>query len=128
MPKGPSSISRVEFFCDDKRVGEALRALVNIAIGAPSVQPVTNARKSGNGLAAIGSGKAIDQFADHLAKAKPKEITPDSMREWLQSVGLSGASYSYLLKHAVAAKMIKRDPKSPNSRARYFVLPQKASK
>jgi hypothetical protein len=124
-PKVPSAISRVEFFCDDRRVGEALRSLVNIAIGAPSVQPVTNAKRKGNGLAAVSSGNLLAQFEQHLADTKPKEVTTQSLGDFCVSVGKSASSRNYLAKQAIDAKLIKRDPKSPNLHAVWFVLPKR---
>ena len=128
MPKGypnnPKAISRVEFFCDDRHVGDALRSLVNVAIGPPSVQPVVNAKRKGNGIAATSGGSLLEQFKQHLAETKPKEITTQSLKDWCQSVGRSVQSRNYLAQQAIEAKLLKRDPKSGNHNARWFVLSQ----
>lgn len=119
MPKAPSAISRVEFFCDDKRVGEALRALVGVAIGAPSVQPVVNAATRGNGLAAETGGKLVEQLAHYLAQSNRSEIDGADLRSFLKKSGRSPASISYLARHAVAHRILKKDP---SAKSRWLVV------
>jgi hypothetical protein len=123
-------ISRVEFFCDDKRVGEALRLLVGIAHGAPSVQPVTNAKVKGNGkdkklVAATPNGSAAELFARYLAETKAETITAALARQVMQQTGFAPNSYSYVFKILKEARAIKPEPGKGKTNASWRVVPDK---
>jgi len=112
---------RIEFFVDDKKVGPALVALVGVAHGQPSVQPVVNAVKTGNGLAAATGGKGVDRVAHLLKKVQPgTALSGKEFRVLLKNAGLSVASSSYYVAEAVKAGLLKKT--GSTSDARYLVL------
>lgn len=123
---------RVEFFCDDKRLGDALRALTGLAIGNPAVQPVTNAKVSrGGALRQVTEGRLVDLFAAHLAKTKPKEFTARDVQTFLSNQGTAPGSFGYVLKQAIAAKLIrKKSTKFAGPGTKYVMIaaPKKAAK
>lgn len=119
---------RLECFVDDKKLGDALRALVGIAVQPPTVQPVTNAKKGRNGhLQQESNGKLLDLFMLHLDKEKPGEINAKYVRAFLERNGTSPGSANYLLQQLRDTKRIKKDPKSPKQGigVKYHVLPPK---
>jgi hypothetical protein len=112
---------RVEFFCDDKRLSSALHALVGISHGAPTVHPVVNAMKSGNGLAAKFSGNTLERLPELLKPFKGKQITANAHGpELMKALGLNPTSKTYLFRRAVEAKMLK--PTGKGSGMKYLVL------
>lgn len=108
---------RVEFFVDDKKLGQALIALVGLAYGQPSVVPVVNTVvKNGHIKAESNDTKMLDLFAMHLKKIKKDSLQVDDIKEFLTSIGRSPISSGYLIKQAIHAKIIKRVGKSSNVR------------
>lgn len=107
---------RVTFMCDDKRLGEVLRALTGLARGAPVAVPVTNEEVDSKGnIKAKSNGKLVHMFIEHLHKLKTESFTPKDAQVWLKSVGMSPLSSSYVLKAALAAGAVKRTGKSSKS-------------
>lgn len=99
---------RVEFFVDDKKLAEALRALVGISHGPPGVVPVVNAVKKDNGeLVAKTNGGQKERWLAALADYKGKQFTGPQMRMLMKELGLNGDSASYLLSSARKNKLIK---------------------
>lgn len=118
---------RVEFFCDDKKVGDALRRLVGIAIGKPQVEPVVNAEKKPNGKIeqVTANGGMVDLYIAHIKKHRLKEVSVQAAREFLVESGAgSAASAGYLLKHLKTRKLIRLAADSPSTgyRVRYRVM------
>ncbi len=102
---------RVTFFCDDRKLGECLHGLAGLAQGTPEVMPVVNAvaGKNGSGPRAMtASGKLIDMFTDWLRKTKIKELKAQDAREFMKSIGMAPASYSYLLSKARDHGLIRK--------------------
>lgn len=106
---------RIEFFCDDRRVGDALRNLMGIAIGSPTAQPVINAEKTNGKIKAQSGGKLIEMFAHHIANIKDDTFTPKDAQAWLKKLGKSPLSASYILKGVLAQGLVKRTGKSSQS-------------
>lgn len=100
---------RVEFFCDDRKVGDALRSLLGLAIGIPTATPVINAEPSSSGkIHAKTDGKLVNLFASHVANLKGDMIISKDIGNWLTSIGMSSASMSYVSKQAMNLGIIKR--------------------
>jgi len=97
---------RVEFFVDDKKLSEALRALMNIARGAPTVEPVVNAVVSSNGIKAASGGSHVDRFIVGLKGVAA--FTGKEARVIAKGQGLNPASSNHFLKGAIARGVIRK--------------------
>ena len=106
---------RVTFFCEDKRLGNALRALAGLAHGNPEVLPVVNVEANGKQLKARTNGKARDQLVDWMKQKHLTEVQCAHAKEFLRTAGMSENSATYVLKDAVAAGLLKRFGKGTKS-------------
>jgi hypothetical protein len=121
---------RVTFFCDDKKLGQCLHGLAGLAQGVPEVVPVTNAIAGTNGSgprAVTDTGKLVDMFAQWLKKTKRTELRAQDARDFVQSVGMSPVSYSYMLSKARDQGLIRKTG-SGSSVAVWKVVPARAKK
>jgi hypothetical protein len=91
---------RIEFFCDDKKLAQALQALAGIAATQPTVVPVINVEKSKGELKQNTNGRIIEMFSAHLRKTKPATINSADVKAFLQRHGRPKSSVSYLLSQA----------------------------
>lgn len=118
---------KVEFYCDDKKVGVALWRLLGIAIGKPEATPVVNAKPKRNGKIeqVTRSGNATDLFLAELRKERQRQINIADVRAWLDASGAAASgSAGYVLKQLKARKLIKmaRGPTKGHA-VKYDVLP-----
>lgn len=113
---------QVLFYVDDKRLGSALLALVGLAHGQPAVTPVVNVKKKGNGLAPVAHGSTMERFAAALQEQKGKALSAADIRAMTKPLGLSPKSYSYLLKNALVAKLVKKTGNGQGTSTRYAVI------
>jgi len=120
-------VFRIEFFCDDKKLHLALRALAGLAVGQPAVLPVVNVKKTkGGGLAQQTNGRLVEIFTEHLRKTKPATIKAADVQSFLADAGLSNKNYGYLLRQLQAARLIKKTGKGTASVYK-VVLPKAAA-
>jgi hypothetical protein len=101
-------ISRIEFFCDDRHVGSALRALAGIAVGQPKATPIVNAEAKNGRLTQATNGELLAMFSAYLKKHKLTDINAAGLRAFLTSIGRAPSSYGYLLAKARAARILKK--------------------
>jgi hypothetical protein len=98
---------KVEFFVEDKKLPDSLRALTGLIRGLPSVVPVVNVDESHHsGLKPKTNGALLDAFALHIARFD-HPFGPSDVREFLKSIGKAPGSASYLVQKARAARLIK---------------------
>jgi len=102
-----SDVSRVVFYCLDKKVGEVLRALTGIAIGTPEVTPVTNVKKTRNGLAQE-HGSTLEAFAKYLKSHKLREVTAAQGKEFMRGLGQREKNYSNTFRDAAEKGILRR--------------------
>ena len=115
---------RIEVYCDDKKLAYVLWALAGHVLGSPNVMPVVNAKKSGGKIKQATNGKLLDLFTDHVRKEpQGTSISARYVKDFLQGIGNSSASYGYVLKNAQAAKVIRKVGKGTHSK--YAILPVK---
>jgi hypothetical protein len=100
-------VFKVNFFCDDKKLADALRALAGLAAGIPEVLPVVNAVHK-NGKVQAQSGSMEEQFARYakansLTKFKAADVTG-----FCKVAGFAPASRSYLIKQLVKSHIVKK--------------------
>jgi hypothetical protein len=121
---------RVTFFCDDRKLGECLHGLAGLAQGTPEVVPVVNAVAGTNGSgprAMTDNGNLIDMFTDWLRKTRTKQFKAQDAREFVKSIGMSPASYSYMLNKAKDRGLIRRTG-SGAATSVWHVMPARAKK
>jgi hypothetical protein len=102
-------ISRIVFFCPDKKVGEVLRILAGIALQTPEVTPVTNAKVKRNGLVEdVRGGEAIDLFRKWIQERKLSEVNAPLGKEFCRTIGRAEGGYNNLFlaarKHGLLRK------------------------
>lgn len=110
-------ISRVELFCDDRKVGIVLRLLAGIALETPKVTPVINAKKKNNQLVEkIPRGDDIAMFAAYLKQHKLTEVNSTIGREYCHSIGKPPERYNYLFDKARRAGLLRKTGKGTHSK------------
>lgn len=113
---------RVSFFCDDRKLGDALRALAGLIQGSPEVLPVVNADVSKSGkLTAKTNGTAAALFMDYLGRRKIKEVNAKVAQEFLKGIGRAPSSATYVLKEAIKLGGLKKTPGTKGSKTTYQV-------
>jgi hypothetical protein len=107
------NLFKVEYFVEDKRLADSLRALSGLVRGLPSVVPVVNVEEEPHpsGLKAKTNGKLLGMFSEHVAKLDGP-IKAAAVKEFLKSIGKSPGSSSYLIQQAIAARLVRRVGKS----------------
>lgn len=117
---------RFEVFCTNKQLGDAIALLTGRVTQITPPQVVTNAKATRNGIKAISAnGTLPDRFAAHLVANKPAEINAKYAADFLSSQGSPRSNAGYLLKKAIAAKLIKRKPGTKGTSMRYLLMPSK---
>lgn len=107
---------RGEFFCDDKQV-VGLHYLLQGRVYDLKLIPVVNATKQNGKLVATTDGNLISMFSEYLKKHKiAGEVSADTMREFLTSVGKSESSRGYLVVKAVEVGVLKKTGKGRATR------------
>ena len=108
---------KIEAYVEDKRVGDALRALAGIVRGMPSCVPMVNVQEhpQTKKLTAKSGGSMLEMLEKHLLENKVEKLTPDDVRAFVKTCGRSPASAVYLVGLAVKARLIKRIGKSSNT-------------
>jgi hypothetical protein len=115
---------RVEFYVDDKRLGEAMVALTGLARGQPVITPVINAKQATNGkIVAAGRGDPSDLFLKYAKQHKLEKPVAEDFRKFAKSIGRSPSGYSHLIDQLIDHQVIKKSGKAP--RLTYTVLEPK---
>ena len=114
---------RIEAFVDDKKLGEALRALAGIAIGNPAVQPVVNAEEKDGKVVPSGNGSLPGAFANYVKRHKLGEFGPQEMKKFVKGMGKSESSANYFTKRLKELGLVKKAGGS-GPRTRYAVVKQ----
>jgi hypothetical protein len=96
---------KVEYFVEDKKLPDSLRALAGLVRGLPSVVPVVNVEEDHPSGLKPKNGHLLESFAQHIAKLD--SFGPTEVKDFLKSVGKAPGSASYLIKKAKAAKMVR---------------------
>jgi len=115
---------KIEAIVDDKRVGDALRALLGIARGMPHAIPIVNAEEhpaEPGKLKAKSNGSLLGMFEQWLIANKPEEpMRVGIIRVFLKAKGRPVGSAGYLAKQAVAAGLLKKS--GTGSGTKYHVV------
>lgn len=114
---------RIECFCDDKNLARTMHALNGLVLNL-NVAPVVNAIKAnGTKLQAQTDGDAVSLLAQWLKQHGLKEVDSKHLRQFQRDVGRSEGGYSYTLRQAQGAKLLKKISNGHHSG--YKVLPGK---
>jgi hypothetical protein len=109
-----------DVYVEDKKVGDALRALLGIVIGVPKAIPIINAELQHGQVKQQTNGKLVTMFLHHLHQNKIDSLRPADIREWLKKQGMSPSSSAYVVKLAIRAGAIRRTGMS--SQTAYHVV------
>lgn|SRR5262245_21578433 len=101
-------MSRVVFFCDDRKVGQILRMLAGYALQPPEVTPVVNAVVANGKLEQKTNGKASEMFAAYMRSKKVTEFGKSELAGYLVGIGRSPKSAGTVLNHLFQEKLAKR--------------------
>jgi hypothetical protein len=111
---------KVEFFVEDKKLPDSLRALTGLIRGLPSVVPVVNVDEGHHsGLKPKTNGALLDAFASHIMEFD-RPFGQNEVREFLKSHGKAVSSATYLIQKAIKARLVKRTGSS--NATRYHVI------
>ena len=120
-------LHRIIFFCDDRKVGDCLRALAGKATKVEEVLPVVNVEQHTNGhLKARTNGGAPAMFVDWIREQRLEEVDAKMARRFLESVGKTPSNGTYILGQAVKMRVLKKYGKG--SSTKYKVLPPPAER
>jgi hypothetical protein len=98
---------RVEFYVDDKNLGEAFKRLAGLARNI-SHNFVPNLEPKPNGKVHQTSGDSMDAFIKQMNKRHWTEVDADKARTIVVDMGFSKTSYSYLLQSLVKAGLLTK--------------------
>jgi hypothetical protein len=103
-------VFRIEFYVDDKRLSNALRALTGVAIGDPKVQPVVNGVQKAGKVVAKGDGSTSSlwiQFVEknQLASTKFKATT---LKAFTKAIGRAPSSYGHFRNELIKAGVLRK--------------------
>lgn len=113
-------VHRVEYFVEDHKLGESLRALLKIAIRPPVSVPVVNAEVRHGKLAKTAKSDVVSMFAQYLTGLGKQKIDSTDAQAFCKKAGMVHSSYGYVLSKAKKAGLIKK-----NKNNTYTVLTQK---
>lgn len=99
---------RIVAFVENKHVGDVLQAMIGKVIGQPQCQPVANAKLDKGKVKAVSDGSSVGKFAAYLNEVKPDRLIAKDVRAILPKLGMSENSYSYLLKQAIEAGLLRK--------------------
>jgi hypothetical protein len=108
-------------FVDDKKLSELLHGVTGLALGHPEIQPVVNAKVSGDKLVAKTKGGSAERFLEHLKKHRIEAFSPAQAREICKAVGLRPSSSTYVIGQLKNNKLIRHNGK-PTSASAYTVV------
>lgn len=100
---------RVSFFCDDRKLAAALRAMMGIAVGAPEVLPVGDKPANGTGKRGPQGASLVPQLADYLRTIKPTELRLADIKEWLQKIGRNPTNAQHVARLATKRGLLQRE-------------------
>jgi hypothetical protein len=102
-----------EIIVDASKLAEVLWLLTGKVRGMSPPQVMVNAKAERNGITPVSSGELIEMFTGWLRQHKLTDFTTKQTKEFLQSIGRSAGSASYLQTRAQEAGIIKNVSDSP---------------
>lgn len=115
---------KVEFFIDDRRLGDVLRALAASGARGVTPTPVINAapEPGTKGVKAQARvGNITELFLEHLHKTRPHTITPDEVLAWVKSHGRGRHSRMHVVRSLIRQKVLSPVGRRNQSNYHYTV-------
>jgi hypothetical protein len=112
---------KIEFFVDDKNLGEAFKRLAGIArnlshVYVPNVEPRANSKMR------LSAEDSSEMLVKEMAKRKLTELQANTAREIVVAMGMSPTSYSHVLNTAVRKGFMTKRHIRPGSVAMIYTL------
>ena len=109
---------KIEFFVDDKNLGEAFKRLAGIArnlqhVYVPNVEPDTTRSSRSNGKIRLSAEDSLGMLVKEMTKRKLTYLTAANAREVVAAIGMSPTSYSHVLNNAVRKGVMTKRPVKP---------------
>lgn len=98
---------KIEFYVDDKNLGEAFKRLAGIARN-PTHTYVPNLESRPNGKMHMAAGDSQEMFLKEMAKRKLTQVNAGVAREIMTAMGFSPTSYSYMLQGLLKSGAMKK--------------------
>jgi hypothetical protein len=98
---------RVEFYVDDKNLGEAFKRLAGLAKNI-NHNYVPNIESKANGKLHTAAVDTQELFVNEMKKRKLTQVNANAAREIMGSLGFSPSSYSYMLQGLLKAGHVKK--------------------
>lgn len=114
---------RIEFFVQDKDLGEAFKRLAGIARNLQHAY-VPNLEPKSNGKMHVTGNDALELLMKEVRKRGLTTIRGKEFKAIVEKVGLTPASYGYFLKGLLDAGALKRGKKEGTG-LNYLVTPEK---
>jgi hypothetical protein len=118
-------VFRIEFYVDDKNLGEAFKRLAGIARNLQHAY-VPNLEPKANGKLRVSSADSQQMFIKEMHKRKLTQVNADAAREICVTMGFSPTSYSYMLQSLTKVGVLKKS--GTPQRYVYTLKPEKAEK
>ena len=113
---------KIEFFVDDKNLGEAFKRLAGLARNLSHVY-VPNVEPKANGKMHMSSEDSQQMFIKEMAKRKLTEVNAAMAREICTGMGFAPTSYSYMLQSLIRNGFMKKT--GTPQKARYHLKGEK---
>lgn len=101
---------KIEFYCEDKNLGEAFKRLSGIAMNVGHAY-VPNLEKKPNGKVYQTSADTLEMLSKEIHKQGKTTIMGTEMRSIISEVGMNPNSYSHYINSLVNAGMLKKGKK-----------------
>jgi hypothetical protein len=111
---------RLVCLVEDKQLPNVLHALAGKVRQMETPTPVGNIAVGRDGVRQATEGSLVSLFIAHIRKKKLKEVRPADARAFLEELGRSAASTTYVLKQAVDAGALRK--RGSGAKVSYAVL------
>lgn len=98
---------KIEFYVDDKNLGETFKRLAGVARNLSHTY-VPNVEGRPNGKMHMAAEDSQELFLKEMSKRKLTQVNAAIAREIMTSMGFSPTSYSYMLQGLVKSGAIKK--------------------
>ena len=98
---------RIEFYVDDKNLGEAFKRLAGLAKNLQH-NYVPNLESKSNGKMHVAVEDSREMFIKEMHKRKLTQVNAKIARELVQAMGFAGGSYSYMLQGLIRSGTLKK--------------------